>query len=233
MLRRKIDLSLKVTPTTPYQRSFPPRLPDLEIVGPERSRVEMQSLCRVEPYQLDRHPDEVFMDIIMAHSTPHTHVDVFMHDWYTMFEDLPRNMKWVQRDVSQLPVHEIIGEAAIVDISDVEPDIPVTLDFFKSIGRTITTGKDNEIWGVTLEFNIKYKKPIPLDEEIKVVAKLTYEDKRLFEGTGKIMLSNGEVAATAEGKYLRLSIEKIADFDRDTNEWKIVELETDPENIEI
>ena len=103
----------------------------------------------------------------------------------------------------------------------------------ETIGRTITTGKDNEIWGVTLEFNIKYKKPIPLDEEIKVVAKLTFEDKRLFEGTGKIMLSNGEIAATAEGKYLRLPIEKIADFDRDANEWKVVELETDPENIEI
>jgi len=103
----------------------------------------------------------------------------------------------------------------------------------ETIGRTITTGKDNEIWGVTLEFNIKYKKPIPLDEEIKVVAKLTFEDKRLFEGTGKIMLSNGDVAATAEGKYLRLQIEKIADFDRDANEWKVVELETDPGNIEI
>jgi len=102
----------------------------------------------------------------------------------------------------------------------------------ETIGRTITTGKDNEIWGVTLEFHIKYKKPIPLDEEIKVVAKLTFEDKRLFEGTGKIMLSNGEVAAIAEGKYLRLPIEKIADFDRNTNEWKVVELETDPENIE-
>ena len=98
----------------------------------------------------------------------------------------------------------------------------------ETIGRTITTGKDNEIWGVTLEFNIKYKKPIPLDEEIKVVAKLTFEDKRLFEGTGKIMLSNGEIAAIAEGKYLRLPIEKIADFDRDANEWKVVELATDP-----
>ncbi len=103
----------------------------------------------------------------------------------------------------------------------------------ETIGRTITTDKDNEIWGVTLEFNIKYKKPIPLDEEIKVVAKLTYEDKRLFGGTGKIILSSGEVAATAEGRYLRLPIEKIADFDRDTNEWKVVESETDPENIEI
>jgi len=103
----------------------------------------------------------------------------------------------------------------------------------ETIGRTITNGKDNEIWGVTFEFNIKYKKPIPLDEEIKVVAKLTFEDKRLFGGTGKIVLPGGEVAAIAEGKYLRMPIEKIADFDREANEWKVVESETDPENIEI
>ncbi len=103
----------------------------------------------------------------------------------------------------------------------------------ETIGRTITTGKNDKIWGVTLEFNIKYKKPIPLDEEIKVVAKLTYEDKRLFGGTGKIILPNGDIAATAEGKYLKLPIDKIANFDRDANEWKVVESETDPENIEI
>jgi acyl-coenzyme A thioesterase PaaI-like protein len=103
----------------------------------------------------------------------------------------------------------------------------------ETIGRTITMGKVDEIWGVTLEFSIKYKKPIPLDEEIKVVAKLTDEDKRLFEGTGKIILTSGEVAAIAEGKYLRMPIEKIADFDRDANEWRVVESETDPESIEI
>lgn len=103
----------------------------------------------------------------------------------------------------------------------------------ETIGRTITMGKVDEIWGVTLEFSIKYKKPIPLDEEIKVVAKLTDEDKRLFRGTGKIILPGGEVAATAEGKYLRMPIENIADFDRDENEWKVVKSETDPEIIEI
>ena len=65
------------------------------------------------------------------------------------------------------------------------------------------------------------------------MAKLTFEDKKLFEGTGKIVLSNGDIAATAQGKYLRLAIEKIADFNRDANEWKVVELETDPENIKI
>lgn len=140
MLRRKIDLSIKVTPKNLYQRTFPTRFPDYEITGPERHRIKMQNICRLEPYHLDSHPDEVFMDIIMGHSTPHTHVDVFMHDWYTMFEDLPRNLKWVQRDVSQLPTQEIIGEASIVDISDVAVGAPISLEFFKSRAQHVQVG---------------------------------------------------------------------------------------------
>ncbi len=102
----------------------------------------------------------------------------------------------------------------------------------ETIGRTITMGKESEVWGVTLELNIKYLKPIPINEEIKVVAKLI-EDKRIFRGTGKIILANGEIAAEAEGKYLRLPIEKIADFDRQENEWEVISSLSDPHTIEF
>ena len=102
----------------------------------------------------------------------------------------------------------------------------------ETIGRTITIGKESEVWGVTLELNIKYLKPIPLNEEIKVVAKLI-EDNRVFKGTGKIILANGEIAVEAEGKYLRLPIEKITDFDRQENEWEIIKSLSDPNTIEF
>ncbi len=103
----------------------------------------------------------------------------------------------------------------------------------ETIGRTVTMGKEDEIWGVTLEFSIKFKKPIPLDEEIKVITELKDEDKRFFKGTGKIVLADGKVAATASGRYLKLPIEKISDFDRDINEWKVVRSKTDPATINI
>lgn len=103
----------------------------------------------------------------------------------------------------------------------------------ETIGRTITIGKEDEIWGVTLEFNIKFKKPIPLEEEIKVIAELTEENKRVFKGNGKIILPDGKVAAVGTGRYLKMAIEKITDFDRDLNEWKVVKTETDPSSINI
>lgn len=103
----------------------------------------------------------------------------------------------------------------------------------EAIGRNINVGRDDELWGVTLDFSIKFKRPIPLDVEIKAVTKLTEENKRIFKGTGKIVLSDGKIAATAEGKYLKLPIEKIADFDREENEWKIISSPDDPKTIEI
>ena len=55
----------------------------------------------------------------------------------------------------------------------------------------------------------------------------------MFEGTGEIILPDGKVAVTARGKYLKVPIEKIADFDIEENEWRVVELESDPKEIEI
>jgi len=103
----------------------------------------------------------------------------------------------------------------------------------ETIGRTVTIGKDDDVWGVTLEFSIKFKKPIPLKEELKVVTKLTGDGRRIFKGTGKIVLPDGKVAAIGEGKYMKLPIEKIADFDKDENEWRIVHTGEDPETIII
>ena len=68
----------------------------------------------------------------------------------------------------------------------------------ETVGRTITIGKDAEVWGVTLEFNIKYKKPIPLEQEIRVVARLKNENRKIFEAEGEIINPDGEIAATGQ-----------------------------------
>ncbi len=103
----------------------------------------------------------------------------------------------------------------------------------ETIGRSILNKYETEVWGVTIDLNVKFKKPIPLNEELKVIGRITSENNRMFEGTGEIILSNGDVAVTAQGKYLKVPLEKITDFDKEENEWKIIELETDPKEIEI
>ncbi|MBI5324270.1 MAG: PaaI family thioesterase [Ignavibacteriae bacterium] len=103
----------------------------------------------------------------------------------------------------------------------------------ETIGRAIMMNHEDEVWGVTLEFNAKYRKQIPLDCELKVIGRLTKETGRSFEGKGEIVLPDGEVAVTGEGKYLRMPIEKIANFDREENDWRVVRNENEPEEIEI
>jgi uncharacterized protein (TIGR00369 family) len=103
----------------------------------------------------------------------------------------------------------------------------------ETMGRAILVGSEEEIWGLTIELNVTYKKPIPLGVELKVVARISEENSRFFHGTGEIVLPSGEVAVVARGKYLKAPLAKIADFDRAENEWAVVPSENDPESIEI
>ncbi|MGB8490074.1 MAG: PaaI family thioesterase [Bacteroidales bacterium] len=101
----------------------------------------------------------------------------------------------------------------------------------ETIGRSICNGKDEQIWSVTLELKTKFRKPIPLGQELKIVGRVTSEGNRSFEGTGEIVLPNGEIAVTAEGKYMKVDIKRIADASRINDDWFFVNSPDDPVEI--
>ena len=103
----------------------------------------------------------------------------------------------------------------------------------ETIGRAIMIPHDDEIWGVTVEFTTRYRKPVPLEEEIRVIGRIGKETKRIFEGTGEILLGDGTVAVEGRGRYLKYPIERIADFDVNEQEWRILPLVDDPEEVDI
>lgn len=103
----------------------------------------------------------------------------------------------------------------------------------ETMARLVYIGKEKQIWGVTLELKTRYRKPIPLGEELKVVARITSEGARSFEGTGEIILHNGEVAASAEGKYIKLTSDKIVNDQFVSEEWYSAASPDDPSEIEI
>jgi uncharacterized protein (TIGR00369 family) len=102
----------------------------------------------------------------------------------------------------------------------------------ETIGRAILIKSQGEVWGVTLEFTTRYKKPIPLDGELRVIGRITKMGKRVFEGTGELLLPDGEIAAEGNGKYIKLPLDKIADFDFEEQEWKITTSENDPIEVD-
>jgi len=103
----------------------------------------------------------------------------------------------------------------------------------ETIGRAIMLSNSGNIWGVTVDFTMKLRKPVPIDGEIRVLARIVSESKRSFQGEGEILLEDGQVAVEGKGKYLKMDIEKIADFDHEGEDWRVVPLPDDPEFVEI
>jgi uncharacterized protein (TIGR00369 family) len=88
----------------------------------------------------------------------------------------------------------------------------------ETIGRAINVA-DTHTWGVTVEFTVRFRKPVPLDREVKAVGRITRDSSRIFEGTGEILLDDGTVAAEARGRYIKLPIEDIAAVEFSESEW--------------
>jgi acyl-coenzyme A thioesterase PaaI-like protein len=102
----------------------------------------------------------------------------------------------------------------------------------ETIGRAIMI-KYSQIWWVTMEFTARFKRPIPLDEEVRVIGRVTKDANRYFEGTGEILLNDGSVAVEGRAKYLKLPMEKTADLGVDELGWEVILSDDDPEQIEI
>lgn len=103
----------------------------------------------------------------------------------------------------------------------------------ETIGRAIMVKHSTDIWGVTVDFSMKLRKPIPIEREVKVIARIISEGRRSFEGEGEILLADGTVAVEGRGKYLKMAIDKIADFDHEGDDWRVVELPEDPGAIDL
>ena len=102
----------------------------------------------------------------------------------------------------------------------------------ETIGRAIwVTAPDT--WAVTVELELKFRKPVPTDAELKAVARVTRDTRRLFEGSGEILLPDGTVAVEARGKYFKMPVGEIASEDFLKNEWYRIEDDPELEDIDI
>lgn len=106
----------------------------------------------------------------------------------------------------------------------------------EAIGRAIFCHEGEGVWGVTIALTVSYKKPVPLEVPLKVIGRITSNTSRIFEATGELLLPDGTIAATAEGRYLKQTIETIAK-DASGNfmekEWGLQPAEEMPATITI
>ena len=88
----------------------------------------------------------------------------------------------------------------------------------ETIGRAILL-LEPYVWGVTVEFSVRFRRPLALDEDLRCLARVTRDTRRLFEGAGEILLADGTVAVEATGKYLKQTLAAITDDDFAEREW--------------
>jgi uncharacterized protein (TIGR00369 family) len=101
----------------------------------------------------------------------------------------------------------------------------------ETIGRAITIANAG-VWGVTAELTVRFRKPLPVSGELRCVGRITRDTRRLFEGSGEILLGDGTVAAEASGRYVKMGLGEITDDDFDQRDWFEDERDT-PDSVDV
>lgn len=103
----------------------------------------------------------------------------------------------------------------------------------ETIGRAIMISHADNIWGVTVDFSMRLRKPIPLDSEVRVMARITKDSKRFFEGSGEILLPDGTVAVEGKGRYLKIDINRITDLEIGEDDWRVIPMPDDLKTVRL
>jgi len=69
-----------------------------------------------------------------------------------------------------------------------------------------------KLWMVTVKMELSYRKPVPLDQTLRITAHIDQLRGSRMVTTGQILLPDGSVAVEAHGLYLRLPDERLMGF---------------------
>ncbi|MCL5951072.1 MAG: PaaI family thioesterase [Chloroflexi bacterium] len=88
------------------------------------------------------------------------------------------------------------------------------------IGRTAIAG---DIWCMTARLEVRFRKPVPLGEPLKLKGEITRHKGRLLEGHGEIRLEDGTLVAEAQGTYLKIPDDQIEQYKTALAWWRVDE----------
>ncbi len=89
----------------------------------------------------------------------------------------------------------------------------------ETIGRVVTS---YDIWAVTAKLELKFRKPVPLGEQLTVIGELIRLRSRAFEARGELRLADGTVAVEGYGLYVRLPDEEIERRKAALDFWEVI-----------
>jgi acyl-CoA thioesterase FadM len=87
------------------------------------------------------------------------------------------------------------------------------------MGRVLTP---QNVWAMTGRLEIKFSRPVPLDQELTVVGELTRHRSRAYEARGEIQLPDGTVLVEGSGVYIRIPEERVEEAKSALDFWEVV-----------
>ena len=89
----------------------------------------------------------------------------------------------------------------------------------ETMGRVLT---HEDVWVMTGRLEIRFLKPVPLDQELTIVGKLTQSRSRAHEARGQIRPPDGTPLAEGRGVYVRIPDEFVEQAKSELDFWEVV-----------
>jgi acyl-coenzyme A thioesterase PaaI-like protein len=89
----------------------------------------------------------------------------------------------------------------------------------ETMGRVLTR---QQIWAMTGTLEVKFRKPVPLDQELTIVGELSRSRSRAYEARGEIRLPDDTVLVEGSGVYLRIPDELVEQARSQLDFWEVV-----------
>ncbi len=89
----------------------------------------------------------------------------------------------------------------------------------ETMGRVLT---QQQVWAMTGTLEIKFRKGVPLDQELTIVGELVRHHSRAYEAHGEIRLADGTVLAEGNGVYIRIPDEVVEQAKSELDFWQVV-----------
>jgi uncharacterized protein (TIGR00369 family) len=78
------------------------------------------------------------------------------------------------------------------------------------------------VFALTGRLEIKFRKPVPLDQELTVVGELARERSRAYEARGEIQLADGTSLVEGSGMYIRVPDEMLEEAKEELGFWQVI-----------
>jgi acyl-coenzyme A thioesterase PaaI-like protein len=89
----------------------------------------------------------------------------------------------------------------------------------ETMGRVLI---HENVWAISGRLEVKFARPVPLDQELTIVGELTRARSRAYEARGEVRLSDGTVLATGSGLYVRIPDETVQGMRTNLDFWEVV-----------